>query len=951
MKKNIFCWLVFATMIINSVNAQLNFELNAQLQNKDNLTEVMGLVDNYYRTKNTDQALREWKHWKRWQWEMSRYVNADGKLVNTRAINYRGVQQARLLENNGNNPADLSSGSWTSIGPNSFNYFADVYRGLGRVNRIAFHPDNANILYAGTPNGGLWRTTDGGSNWSVLNNYGPELGVSGIIVSYDNPNVLYVLTGDGDGGGFITNLGYRSYSIGVMKSTDGGVNWTLLTNGLPVAGFRGYSIAQCPSDPDVLIIATDTGVYQSRDGGLSWSERYDNFVSDVKFKPGSANICYAAGDGWFRKSVDTGATWNTVSFFEAPTGANRIQIAVTPAADNYVYFLCGPVLAVGSFKGIWRSTNSGDNFTKLATTPNILGNVTDGQDNTDQSGYDLALAVSSTDPADVYAAGTTIWKSTNGGNTFSFATTYIENGAMMSKYIHPDIHDVQVNPLNGDVWAATDGGVYRSTNDGIDWTDLSSDISTAQPYHLDGVENNSAVLYIGTQDNGLKNRYGFTTTWEHYYGRDGFDVAINYDDNALSYASINQSVRRFSGNGANSTGITPNAGNWFATLAIDVNDPAIVYCGHGDDVFKSTNSGDDWANTGASGSWCITTCPSNSQRVYAAGGTAYNSATGNLYRSDNGADDWSIISENPGFPETFPKITSIGVNPTNSLLIWVTFGGTTGDMKVFFSGNGGDTWSNISSTALPNVPINCIAVTSNNDVYIGTDIGVYYRPSGGVWTPFYNGLPMSPVSDIELNETSGVIRASLFGRGVWSSTLFSTCLANLAVSGSETGIRLYEASNSVSSSGTTTVEGGNGTEIYFKGGMEVHLTDGFQVKHASSFKAYINDCGEGGIPSMFSGFQKTAPIHELKMPSDKQRLYPYGNISFIASKNKIIYRVHKPGNYSLQQVDTAGNILKKFPATYFVKGVHEARSGINSMNGTYIQLLYEGQIVHYQELF
>lgn len=954
--KKIFLYLILFTVSAR-VFAQLrpDPELERQLTGKDRLADIMNTVDAYYKNPGTvsrlgaDAVNRNLKHWKRWQWHMSRYVNADGRMVNTRAVHYQALRQAQIQERLAPDGVEATSGSWASIGPNAYNFTGGNYRGLGRVNRLAFHPSSATTVYAGTPNGGLWRTTNSGGTWTALDGFGPELGISGIVVSYANPSHLYVLTGDGDGGGLITNMGYRSYSIGVMKSTDGGINWQLQTNGLPAAGFRGYNIAQCPLDANVLILATDEGVYRTINGGNDWVKVFNNnFVSDVKFKPGSTT-CYAAGDGWVRRSTDTGANWTAPTFASPPSSANRIQIAVTPANTNYVYILAGGVPASGQFTGVWRSTNSGGSFTRLATTPNILGNATDGQDDTDQSGYDLALAVSSTDELDVFTAGTTVWKSTNGGSSFSFSTTYVENAAMMPQYIHPDVHDVQVNPLNGHLWAATDGGVYRSTDNGATWTDLSDGISTAQPFHLDGLENNPAILYIGTQDNGLKNRYSYTSAWDHFAGADGFDVAIDYDDSARSYASINKSVLRYNNNGTTSKGISPGSDSWFANLAIHVTDPLTVFCGYGDDVYKSTNRGDDWTNTGASGSWCITTCPSNASRVYAAGGTAYNSATGALYRSDNGGGSWSIKSDSAGFPATFPKITSIGVNPTNSLWVWATFGGGTASAKVVFSSNGGNSWSNIQSTSLPNVPVNCIAVTSNNDVYIGTEIGVYYRPSGGTWRPFSNGLPRSPVSDIELNETASLLRVSLFGRGVWSSSTYSACPPTQLVAGTETGVRLYEASNRVASSGTTTVSGGYGTNVHFKGGQEVNLLPGFQAVEGSVFRAGIGDCGEG--ITLKAGETPNAAA-AWKLPSTTQRLYPYGTITLHPVGTGITFRIHTPGAYALRVVSASGQILQNYPAAVWAGGKHETSFSCNatSKEMLYVQLLYNGTVVHYQEL-
>ena len=173
------------------------------------------------------------------------------------------------------------------------------------------------------------------------------------------------------------------------------------------------------------------------------------------------------------------------------------------------------------------------------------------------------------------------------------------------------------------------------------------------------------------------------------------------------------------------------------------------------------------------------TCPSNGNRVYAAGGTAYNSATGILRRSDDGGATWpnaNILSNDPGFPSTFPKITCINVDPTNSLRVWVTFGGFTEGTKVYYCDyniNPSGNWVNVSGT-LPNVPVNCIALDNANNAYIGTEKCVYYRGTGMTdWVPFYNNLPYVPVTELVISEADNRIRAATFGRGIWSRSIAS----------------------------------------------------------------------------------------------------------------------------------------------------------------------------------
>lgn len=941
-----------AVLLFAGLYAQIKVpaELESRIAGKDKLTEIMQEVDSFYKGKQhlaNDQLMRQWKHWKRWEWEMRHYVNGDDKLVNTKEI-YNNALLQRQRQQQTSPQLNESTGQWLSIGPTDFTHVNGTLRGLGRINRIAFDPSNSTYMYAGMPNGGLWRSTNSGVSWSPLSTYGPNLGVSGIVVNEDDPNDIYVLTGDGDGGGFITGFGYRSYSVGVMKSTNGGSTWALQTNGLPETEWVGYAMAQSHTDPLVLLIATNEGLYRTNNGGNSWTRIFTNFLTDVKFKPGSGLTCYAAGSNFFVYSTDGGLTWTTSTFNESISGANRIQIGVSPANNNYVYLLCGPAFN-GSFKGFWASSNSGQNFSLRTIVPNILGSETNGSGDGDQSGYDLAVAVSSTNINTVFTGGLCVWRSTTGGFTFSFSTTYYET-ANLSIYIHPDVHDLQVNPVNGDLWAATDGGLFRSTDDGLTWVDYSEDIATAQPYHLAGFDANPELLYFGSQDNGVKNRSTATPVWRHINGADGFDVMVDYNNANRAWWSVNQSLKRTTDFG--STSVSCCVGEcgddgWFADLAQHVTNPNTIFAGY-DDIFKSTDAGDTYTNTTnllLSGTSDIKTCPSNSNRIFAARGSQ-----GRLCRSENAGDSWSIIDNNSGFPPTpRPTITCIGINPSNSNRVWVSFGGTTDSVKVFYSGDAGANWSNINSIGLPNVPVNCITVTAGNDVYIGTAIGVYYRPSGGNWTPFYNNLPASPVTELVINELAGKIRAATFGRGIWESPLYANCTPAINFTGTQTGINYYEASSQITS--TAFITGGAGTKIFYKGGNNVTLTPGFEANTGSEFKAYINGCGLGGIPTMYGRMTSGIDYTTHRLPLGDSTKFPYGTIELNPEGTEVTYRIYKPGNYSLQVTDDKGIIVQTLTEKQISTGVHTMPftkpAGVELL---YLQLWYNKELVHYQEL-
>src|SRR4030095_14789773 len=515
-----------------------------------------------------------------------------------------------------------------------------------------------NIIFICTPNGGLWNTLNGGSTWNNLTDNHPAIGVSGFVITPSNTSIMYLLTGDGDTnfpGGLLVAEDWSEKSVGVYKSIDGGVSWHE-TGAFPnISGnYYGYRLVQSPEDPEIVMAATSNGLYRTINGGNTWVRELSLPTYDIEFKPGTASRVYAsvAGDIWISTNSGDSCTSNSTYDFNPNAcngGAGRIEIAVTPSSANRVYFLAGPVTGLGSFCGLWLSTDSGASFTRQSSTPNVLGFTDSGNDNNDQSFYDLALACRNDQPSTIVVGGNTVWRSTTSGASWIHATGYNEDS--IPPYIHPDVHDLAFNPINDYLYAATDGGFYRSTDYGVTWTNFSNNIEANQIFHMRGWDGNANKLMVGLQDNGVKYRMTNSTSFVHINGADGFDVVFDPDTGYPGYATVNKSVLKFSGDGTGSTSITPSGytAQWFKTIAIHNTDPDIVLVGSSD-ILKTTTGGAPWTNTGAAGGWSLTSCPSNSNRFYAAGGNNFDSGSGSLYFSSDAGDSWTTKSGNTGFP-------------------------------------------------------------------------------------------------------------------------------------------------------------------------------------------------------------------------------------------------------------------------------------------------------------
>lgn len=945
--------------------------LESQLDGKTTLSEIMDVVDAYYKA-HPEEDENEFEsgilHWKRWEWYMSGRLGHGGQFVNIPDMLMRGLEEKEKMEK----PEDRNINSaWTFVGPSTsplLNQGA-LYNGLGRVDRIVFHPSNPNIIFICTPAGGLWSTLDGGTSWNNLTDYLPSVGISGFVISNANTSDMYLLTGDGDSNisnGFVYLIGYMRQSIGVLKSTDGGVSWHK-TGAFPnVNGpYVGYKLIQSPEDPNILIAATSNGIYRTINGGTTWTRELSLLTYDVAFKPGDATRVYASVKGDFWLSTNSGDSWTSNSTYDInpnTCGSNnggRIQIAVAPSNVNRVYLLSGPKTGLGSFCGVWVSDDSGASFTRQSNTPNILGVTDSGQDSVDQSGYDLTIAVRPTLSTSVIIGGCTVWRSTNSGVTWTHATSYGENGGF--PYIHPDIHHLAYNPLNNYLYAASDGGLFRSTDYGVTWTDLSPNIETSQLYHLAGWDGNLNKLMGGFQDNGVKYRKINSSAFNHISSGDGFDVVFNPDTGEPAFATANDAYVVFSNDGQSGSGYLLNEGFYFQTLAIHNTNPDTVLIGSYD-IFKSVNGGTNWSDKSASGAWSLTSCPSNSSRFYSAGGVDFRNGSGSLYFSGDIGETWTAKSGNPGFPDAsnWVKITDVTVRPTNSSTVWACFGGFDAGYKVVMSTNTGDSWTNMSAN-LPNVPVNCLAVDNDNGVYAGTDIGVFYRgPSMSNWMPWSNGLPNTPVTELVIYDdgTTKKIRAATFGRGVWQGNLAATCDAAVVVTGGLEGIRHYEASNTISS--TAFIQGGVGTFVSFKSGSYITLSDGFNVVDDSEFLGFINPCGQGGIPGVQDGISidrsnPNSAIILLRRMWDERDALPFGSIEVLSIENNranLHLQIKEKGNAQLYAARAVQDNLITLFSGDVTAGNQDVDLDISSLPKAfyYLLLFYNGKLAHFQEM-
>ena len=257
-----------------------------------------------------------------------------------------------------------------------------------------------------------------------------------------------------------------------------------------------------PTTPSILLAATSAGIYRTTNSGANWTlVQSTNRFYDMEFKPGDPNTVYASGSVIY-KSTNNGVNWTQVTSGIPSTGVTRMALGVSAANSAYVYILAGRSSDQGLL-GIYKSTDSGATFTtaKGPTSPNLLGWDSNGGDAGGQAFYDLALAVSPTNANLLLVGGVNIWKSADGGTTWALNAQWTGSGA---PYVHADQHDIVFLPGSSTTYfSACDGGLFKTTNTGTSWTDISGNLAIAQQYRVGLSANVEGTLISGHQDNGI----------------------------------------------------------------------------------------------------------------------------------------------------------------------------------------------------------------------------------------------------------------------------------------------------------------------------------------------------------------------------------------------------------------------------------------------------------------
>lgn len=651
-------------------------------------------------------------------------------------------QKKNLKIKNGNFREDIT---WVSLGPTPGYYF-NYGNITSRIVTGAYHPYNPNIIYVGAANGGVWKTTNGGTFWFPLTDNQPSLSMGAIAIDPTNPEIIYAGTGEA------TYSGASYYGRGLLKSTDGGSTWTHYTSGLPSSSYFSRLIIK-PGNSSVLLAALgNSGLYRSSDAGASWSQIIGGRIDDVKFSP-SGDTAFVAGNGiGFRRSIDGGVTFQ--NFQTGLPDGTRTHFDLCRDNTAYMYAAVYHSSAVN----VYKSSNFGVNWSNTTGSTDFSGS---------QAWYDLHIEVSPSNPNNVFVGCIDIFRTTDGGTSFQNITNGYSGGN-----VHVDQHFLFFHPTDHNtVVALNDGGVWRSTNNGSSFENLNTNLTLTQFYRITSSPFNPYRILGGTQDNGTQETHS-TLNWAAAFGGDGGEVTFNpLNASYILGETQNGGLRRTTNSGSSwssaTSGITTNEGvTWVAPIIAHPTESGVFFTAR-TRVYKTTNNAQSWTaiSSNVNGTTAVremTISKTNPQLLYA-------SSSNKVYRSDDGGATWTNVST--GLPSK--TVTTVLVHPSQENIVYVTFSGF-GGSKVYKSIDKGTTWISIAGD-LPDSPVNDIWVTDRdatnpNSYFVATDVGVFLtRNDGQTWVDLDNGLPNTVIKHLDFSEPTGMLRAGTHGRGVYEA--------------------------------------------------------------------------------------------------------------------------------------------------------------------------------------
>ncbi len=711
-------------------------------------------------------------------------------------------------------PDITSAMHWRPIGPTR----------AGRARALAGVPSQPNVFYIGFDNGGVWRSTDYGSNWEPLFDGEPTGSIGAITVAPSNANIIYV----GSGAGIIRPD--LATGDGMYKSTDAGNTWTHL-------GLReSQMIAMVdvdPTNPNGLFVAAlghpygpnaERGIFRSTDGGQTFEKVLykDEYTSgnDVRISPDNPNTVYAAlwqqqqafregGDflgagGGIFKSTDGGTTWKQLT--DGLPSVLEANLAIAPSNPRVVYAMVASLTPTGGSGpvGFYRSTDSGEHWTLQTHGPDAPSGATGTQDPRPLArigGGDLpTIAVDPKNEDVVYSASVVMWRTEDGGASWS---------AVRGAPGGDDYQRIWINPNNPDIiLAVSDQGAVISGNRGVSWSNWYTQ-PTAAVYH---VSTDNAFPYrvcSGQQDSGSicvdsRSADGQITfhDWHPVNIQEYGIAAPDPRDPDLVFGSMRTNVSLYNRKTGQTTYVGPDAGARGENYGRNVRTMPIIWSPVNPDVlfytsnavWKSVNRAHSWTRISpdlarqtwdvpaSAGKYAGSVTPGPQGTITALSPSPRSVSVvwagtddGNIQVTTDGGVKWSNVTPKEIKPWT--RIFNIEAGHFDVLTAYAAANTMRiDDMNphLWRTHDGGRTWTEINSGIAPGAVANAIREDPRQKglLYASTDAQVWVSfDDGNHWQSLRLNMPAISVRDLQVKDDSTCLCADLIagthGRGFW----------------------------------------------------------------------------------------------------------------------------------------------------------------------------------------
>ncbi len=726
---------------------------------------------------------------------------------------------------------------WQQLGPcgsDTYGNHVASQSGTGQIHCIAFDPDNPQTVYAGSAYGGLWKSNDGGKNWSsggLDTTEALEWSSVGDIAITKNTNkkTIWIATGHPGARGR-HGQGFEVYTTGIYYSTDEGRTFKPLTSfnnkfHFQYADHKHISrLLVHPRNPAIMYAATSDGLYQTMNAGKKWklvlteeelpgSYEYTQGIADVEFSiTDPDHIVYAAGRDIYR-SAKAGKKGSFKTFTRYGTALNMeddclrnlnywLDVNTNGKEDVLyanTYFLgdtCGPYKGRGGctlFYYDGKKWSQRQSFTEFGMADAVR----------------IKVASVPGNPAIVYAGAVTSSLSIDTGKTWKQATDYNAPG-------HADIHAIEIIPGTSDMLIGTDGGLFRYHFNTRKVEEYNNGLCLGQTTDLATSTTNPDRILVGMQDVGSAMYDG--TGWQKLpFGGDGYPGQyIDVTDEWHIYTCHNSSFA-YTNSGAkiqwkNYSLCNNTLGNFPNNLTQHPTDPTRYYY-TGKELYQSDSFGinnswcqvsdfqhmkDVWINPTGQQISDFHICEAQPEIMYAVFNalpeccnsylfkttTGPIPCSGNACRVPAGENNWRLMNlpriktgddHSDFIANSNYGISSMAVNDSNPNELWISFDySETRDpvFKLYHSTDGGENWQ-ADEKGLPNYPGTKLVYIkgSEGELFLGTYNRVYYKKRNQPWRLYGEGLPHTFIVDMEINYTARKLRVGTFGRGVWEIKL------------------------------------------------------------------------------------------------------------------------------------------------------------------------------------